>query len=80
MWVLTARGVVVWAALIQEHGGDDPWIEVEFTTAAGETVRADTSLYRLPDGAFHLDVVYDPQDPGRMQGADPGPDYILPGL
>lgn len=78
--VLASRGVVVQAEVLEEHGGRESYIRVEFTTAAGERVRGDTSNYKDLRGSALVDVVYDPRNPSRLQAADWGYDYVLPGI
>jgi hypothetical protein len=64
---------------------ETPWrgsstITVRFVTSAGETVEGDTSNYLDAEVGKPIQVVYDPRMPGRMQAADWGFDYWLPGL
>lgn len=78
---LASRGVVAQATMIEEHtSGRDHWIEMEFTTRTGEQIRGQTSNYRDGDRTNLFDVVYDPDDPSRVQAADWGFDYWLPGV
>lgn len=78
--VLASRGVVVPADVVAEHGGRDSWVEVEFTTLTGDRVRGETSNVKDLHGSRTLDIVYDSQDPSRLQAADWGFDYWLPGI
>jgi hypothetical protein len=78
---LSSRGVLTTAAVVGESHGRDPRITVRFTTAAGEVVQADTANYKEPaDPGDTIEIVYDPQDPHRLQAADWGYDYWLPAI
>lgn len=78
---LSTRGVVVHATMIEEHdSGRDHWIEMEYTNRTGALVHGETSNFRDADRTNLFDVVYDPDDPTRVQAADWGFDYWLPGV
>ena len=80
LYLLSSRGVVVQARMIEEHHGRYASIEVEFTTRSGELVRGETSNFTDGDLQNFPDIVYDPQDPSRFQSAAWGFDYVPPAL
>jgi len=59
----------------------NPRITVRFSTGDGDVVEADTANYKEPaDPGDTVEIVYDPQDPYRLQAADWGYDYWLPAI
>jgi Protein of unknown function (DUF3592) len=81
-YVLQHRGVVATGTVLHKNvplkGSTS--ITVRFVTAAGKTVKADTSNFLDAEVGQTIQVVYDPADPTRMQAADWGFDYWLPGI
>src|SRR5436190_1067526 len=80
LYLLKHRGEVVSATVLEESGGKSPHITVRYVTRSGETVTEDTSNYEDADPGETIQVVYDPEDPSRMQAADWGFDYWFPGI
>ena len=79
LYLLQHRGEVVSGTVLHESDGRTPYITVRYRTRAGETVTSDTSNYEDADPGDTIQVVYDPLDPTRMQAADWGFDYWIPG-
>ena len=80
LYLLKHRGEVVTATVLDESGGRKSRIQVRFVTLAGETVTGETANYKHAEVGETVQVVYDRADPGRMQAADWGFDYWIPGL
>lgn len=80
---LRQRGEVVTATVVAVdhpgHGRGRRWIDLQYVTRAGATIVQRTSRFRH-DRAIpqQLEVVYDREQPGRVQTADRGLDYTLP--
>ncbi|MEV6282493.1 DUF3592 domain-containing protein [Kribbella sp. NPDC051770] len=79
-YYLQQRGEIVPATVLSIGSGKSPEIEVRYVTKAGQTVEDGTRNYDEAATGGTIDVIYDPQDPKRMQAADYGFDYVLPGL
>ncbi|GAB2570519.1 DUF3592 domain-containing protein [Kribbella endophytica] len=79
-YFLQQRGEVVPATVLDVGSGKHPKIEVRYTTKGGQTVQDGTTNYDQATAGGTIDVVYDPRKPTRMQAADYGFDYVLPGL
>ncbi|TCN44072.1 uncharacterized protein DUF3592 [Kribbella orskensis] len=77
---LDQRGEVVTATVLDEHGGKTTRIDVRYVTKAGQTIENDTVNYLDAEVGKEIQVVYDPENPYRMQAADWGLDYWLGGL
>nr|WP_238355715.1 DUF3592 domain-containing protein [Kribbella sandramycini] len=81
LYWLRQRGEVVTGTVVDRVDGRSPSIEVRYTTRAGETVTEDTSnaydMDKIRVGA-QLDVIYDPEQPDRMQAADFSRSYGWP--
>ena len=80
LYLLKHRGEVVSATVLDESGGRNSHITVRYLTRAGQTVTGDTSNYFDGDVGETIQVVYDPEEPDRMQAADWGFDYWMPGV
>ncbi|WP_133785149.1 DUF3592 domain-containing protein [Kribbella sp. VKM Ac-2571] len=80
LYLLKHRGEVVSGTVLEESGGRTEYITVKYRTLAGETVTEDTSNYEDADPGDTIQVVYDPKKPSRMQAADFGFDYWIPGV
>jgi hypothetical protein len=80
LYLLKHRGEVVSALVLDESNGKTTYITVKYQTLAGETVTADTSNYENADPGETIQVVYDRDKPTRMQAADYGFDYRIPGI
>ncbi|WP_410789891.1 DUF3592 domain-containing protein [Kribbella sp. C-35] len=80
LYLLKHRGEVVSATVLDESNGKSSSITVRYRTLAGETVTEDTSNYEDADPGDTIQVVYDPKKPSRMQAADWGFDYWIPGV
>ncbi|MFI7064632.1 DUF3592 domain-containing protein [Kribbella sp. NPDC050124] len=78
LYWLQHRGEVVQATVLDEYGFRTARIEVRFVTRAGETVTGETANYVDAEVGRTIDVVYDREDPSRMQAADWGFDYWIP--
>lgn len=82
---LAANGTPVTSTvLVVGMGGMSPTVTAEYTTADGSTVvaqsnRFDMGVLDLRNGD-KLDILYDPADPTRFQGADWSPPRSLPWL
>jgi hypothetical protein len=80
--VFRQRGVVASGSVVDlDHRwkGSDT-ITVRFVTTDGRTVEAETSNYLEAQPGSTIDVIYDPKGPTRIQAADWGLDYWLPGV
>ncbi|TCM46622.1 uncharacterized protein DUF3592 [Kribbella sp. VKM Ac-2568] len=77
---LGQRGEVVTATVLDEYGGKTTRIDVRYVTKAGQTIENDTANYLEAEVGKQILVVYDPENPYRMQAADWGLDYWLGGL
>jgi hypothetical protein len=75
---LRERGEVVPAVVLDKDGGKTETITVRYVTAAGQTIVGETSNFLEADKGQTIDVVYDREDPYRMQSADYGTDYLGP--
>jgi hypothetical protein len=51
-----------------------------YTTLAGKKINNETSNYQQAEVGKPIQIVYDREDPERMQAADWGPDYLAPGI
>jgi hypothetical protein len=74
LYWLDRRGEVVTATVLDESSGKNPSITVRYVTRAGETIENDTSNYFEAKVGGTIDVLYDREDPYRMQAADYGTD------
>ncbi|ONI78426.1 hypothetical protein BWI15_00690 [Kribbella sp. ALI-6-A] len=79
-YLLQHRGEVVPATVLDLSTGKNARIEVRYTTKAGQTVQDSTSNFDEATVGGTVEVVYDPEEPTRMQATDWGFDYVLPGL
>ncbi|GAA1612646.1 hypothetical protein GCM10009789_78610 [Kribbella sancticallisti] len=79
-YLLQHRGEVVPATVLDMSSGRDSSIEVRYTTKAGRTVVDSTTNYYDARVGGTIDVIYDPQEPTRMQANDWGVDYVWPGI
>lgn len=80
LYLLEHRGEVVSATVLDKYSdGGGSRIEVRFVTRTGETVLGDTTNYVDAEVGETIQIVYDRENPGRMQAADYGFDYWLPG-
>jgi hypothetical protein len=81
---LSQRGEVVTATVLGEKsdGGraNTKRLMVRYTTLAGVQIDNDTTNYDEDKVGPTIDVVYDREDPVRMQAADWGTDYVSPGV
>lgn len=66
--------------MLDVSSGRHARLDVRYTTKAGQTVEDSTSNFVEDTVGGTVEVVYDPEEPTRMQAADPGFDYLLPGL
>ncbi|MEU4608471.1 DUF3592 domain-containing protein [Kribbella sp. NPDC023972] len=82
MYWLQRRGEVVTATVVDEYssGRSGERIDVRFVTRDGRTVETDTSNYLDAEAGTTIQVIYDPVEPTRLQAADYGFDYWLPGV
>ncbi|GAB2683773.1 DUF3592 domain-containing protein [Kribbella swartbergensis] len=82
LYLLQRRGVVVEAKVVDEYqaGRSAERIDVRFVTRDGLTVETSTSNYLEAETGKTIQVVYDPAEPTRLQAADYGFDYWLPGV
>ncbi|GAB3824054.1 DUF3592 domain-containing protein [Kribbella italica] len=80
VYYLQHRGEVVPATVLHKTNGKNERIDVRYTTKAGETIEDSTTNFVDATVGGTIDVVYDPQEPTRMQATDWGYDYVLPGL
>ncbi len=74
LYWLDRRGEVVTATVLDESSGKNPSITVRYVTRAGQTIENDTSNYDEAKVGGTIDVLYDREDPYRMQAADYGTD------
>ena len=72
LYWLERRGEVVTATVLDESSGKNPYITVRYVTRAGQTIENDTSNYFEATVGGTIDVLYDREDPYRMQAADYG--------
>ncbi|WP_432946293.1 DUF3592 domain-containing protein [Kribbella sp. CA-253562] len=79
-YLLQHRGEVVEATVLDVSSGRNARLDVRYTTKAGQTIEDSTSNFDEDAVGGTVDVVYDPAEPTRMQAADWGFDYVLPGL
>ncbi|TDD58273.1 hypothetical protein E1263_19860 [Kribbella antibiotica] len=79
LYWLRHRGEVVTGTVVDRAGGRSPWIEVRYVTRAGETVTERTSNGDAELGRS-IEVIYDREDPERMQANDWGLGYWFPAL
>lgn len=77
LYWLDRRGEVVTATVLDESSGKNPSITVRYVTRAGQTIENDTSNYYEAKVGGTIDVLYDREDPYRMQAADYGTDPWL---
>jgi hypothetical protein len=78
LYLLDHRGEVVDAIVLDkrpERGG--PRIDVRYVTLTGETITNDTTNFLDAEVGQTIQVVYDPENPHRMQSADYGFDYWM---
>ncbi|GAB2570525.1 DUF3592 domain-containing protein [Kribbella endophytica] len=75
---LRERGAVVPAVVLAKEGWKTERITVRYETLAGQTIVERTSNFLEADQGQTIDVVYDREDPHRMQSADYGTDYSGP--
>lgn len=75
---LRERGEVVHGVVTAKEGGKVEEITVQYVTKAGLTVVETTSNFFDAEVGQPIDVVYDREDPYRMQSADYGTDYSGP--
>ncbi len=80
VYYLQHRGEVVPATVLDMTDGKNERIKVRYTTKAGETIEDSTANFVDATVGGTIDVVYDPQEPTRMQATDWGFDYVLPGI
>jgi hypothetical protein len=74
LYWLDRRGEVVTATVLDESSRKNPSITVRYVTRAGQTIENDTSNYYEAKVGGTIDVLYDREDPYRMQAADYGTD------
>ncbi|GAB3934744.1 hypothetical protein GCM10029976_044130 [Kribbella albertanoniae] len=76
VYFLRERGVVVTGTVLKEHDTrKSSWVEVRYVTLAGDEIVNDTSRYKSAEVGQPIDVIYDRQNPERMQAADWGLGY-----
>jgi hypothetical protein len=68
----------VTATVLDQTWGKHQHITVRYTTRTGQEITEDTSNYDEAKVGQTIQVVYDRQEPTRMQAADYGFDYWLP--
>ncbi|GAB3934741.1 hypothetical protein GCM10029976_044120 [Kribbella albertanoniae] len=80
LYWLRHRGEVATGIVVDRKvGGRDSWIEVRYTTKAGRTVTEMTSNFEgEPAVGAPIEVVYDPEEPDRMQAENWGLGYGFP--
>jgi hypothetical protein len=79
-YLLQQRGEVVEATVLDVSSGRNARLDVRYTTKAGRTLEDSTSNFVDDTVGGTVEVVYDPEEPTRMQAADWGFDYVPPGL
>ncbi|MET7279177.1 DUF3592 domain-containing protein [Kribbella sp. NPDC005582] len=79
LYWLRHRGEVVTGTVVDRVDGRRPSIEVRYTTLAGETFTEYTSNGEGAVGES-VEVIYDREEPTRMQTEDWGLGYGLPGV
>lgn len=73
---LKQRGEVVTATVVEvHHGRKSSSIDVRYQTKAGETIEDNTSNFNTAPTGQHIPVIYDRENPHRMQAADWGLNY-----
>ncbi|MET7279178.1 hypothetical protein ABZS29_13170 [Kribbella sp. NPDC005582] len=80
---LRQRGEVVTATVLAVDDAEvhhrRRWIDLQYVTRAGEPVVQRTSRFRHGSAVPHqLEVIYDREQPHRVQTADSGLDYTRP--
>lgn len=78
-YLLDQRGVVTTATVLAERSGGKgmPKIDVRFVTAAGQTVETHTEHYLSAEVGREIEVLYDPENPDRLQAANWDLDYQI---
>lgn len=78
-YLLDQRGVVATATVLDERpsGKQMTRIDVRFVTAGGQTVEADTEHYFSAEVGREIQVLYDPENPQRLQAANWDLDYQI---
>jgi hypothetical protein len=77
---LERRGEVVTATIVREDDPDEragSYVDVRFTTRTGRVVEAETEVDDEVEVGQTIQVVYDRENPLRMQTADSPLDYSL---
>ena len=76
-YLLDQRGVVVTATVLDKYEGRSKSIDVRYLTATGTTVENDTAKFLDAEIGDQIQVIYDPENPDRMQAVDWGFDYLI---
>lgn len=74
-YCLDQRGVVVDATVVGERTGKKARIDVRYVTRGGETIEKRVANLRAAEVGDDIQVLYDPQNPRRMQPTDWGLSY-----
>lgn len=76
---LAERGVVATATVLDERpsGKRSTKIDVRFVTQGGQTVETATEHYYGAEVGRQIEILYDPENPKRMQAVNWGLDYQI---
>lgn len=81
LYWLRHRGEVVTGTVVDRYGSKTVHLEIEYVTKAGRTVRSETSNFDEDHRVGQqIQVIYDREEPERMQAASWGLGYGFPAV